>query len=329
MTDNTNFQLPKDITDKLSPFQKFWNKFIYGWDLNDIATGKLRLVIDTSHWIVVPSKFNEEMFVKKAKELGLVGIIYKISDANKSTGKMFVDDTAEFWFNLIQRLNNEHGMNVTNGGYHWLQQSVDPKVAFNYHHSWVKDHPSRLPFICDFEEPSITSATDFLWRLETWLGEADKYNPNNETSIIYTAMGYISTLKGMIGMDYSKKMSWMQAYTLWLARYSRYYPSKIWPWETDSWKMWQYSAGADWPYYKDGDGIDGLNWGLQAHGIDMNWVKSDYIADYLNIEIEENPADDDDDELIPSESLTEYKEKVLLGIDKAISDLNALKDSLK
>jgi len=273
---------------EINPFTKLWNKALYGWDLNHIVTGELKLMLDVSHWVVIPSQFDEQKFVEKAQALGLSGLIYKISDADKGNGRQFYDSTAEFWFNLIQKLKSEYGMNVVNGGYHWLQQSVDPKSAFDFHNTWVRDHPSRLPYICDFEEPSITSATDYLWRLQEWFKHADANNPSGEVSICYTGMGYVSKLKSMLGSAaYQSKMSWMSSYTLWLARYSRYSPdmTSLWPWNNKDWKIWQYSPHADWPYFKDEDNKDGLNWGLQAHGIDMNWAKREYLDYYLGLNV--------------------------------------------
>jgi len=264
----------------MSFWQKIWNKVLYGWDLNCI-NNDLFLMIDVSHWIVKPSMFIEEKFAQMVEQLDLKGIIFKISDANKSTGQLFVDSTATFWYELAVKYN------LLRGGYHWLQASVDPTVAYKYYNGWIKDHPLNVPHIIDFEERSIKSASDILWRLEVMLDLC------GDDSIIYTSKGYILYLKNMLDRSvWTQKISHIAQYTLWLAWYSRYWPKEVWPWAKNAWQVWQYSAGADYPIYKDQDNKDGLNWGFQAHGLDMNWIKKDYYNMLISANINNNGLDD-------------------------------------
>lgn len=261
---------------EVSKWTNLWNKLRYGWDLNMINTD-LDLMIDVSHWIVIPSKFDEEKFSRKVEELDLKGIIFKVSDS--AGGKLFLDDTADFWYKLAQKYG------LLTAGYHWLQQDVDPTVAWKYYQAFMADHPGVLPSIVDFEEPSVTKATDYLWRLETFLKNA------GDDAIIYTGAWYVQKIKALLSRDdWDRKLYWIRNYTLWLARYSRYYPSNLWPWDDTDWQVWQYSPAADFPFYVDGDGLDGLEWGFQAHGLDMNWAKKSYLQPYYEMESPDQPA---------------------------------------
>lgn len=253
----------------VSKWASAWNRVLYGWDLNLINTD-LDFMLDVSHWIVKPDLFNEEKFVRKMQQLDLKGIIFKVSDSDGS-GKMFTDATADFWYKLARK------HNLLTAGYHWLQPNVDPTVAWKYYQAFMADHPGVLPSIVDFEEPSVTKATDYLWRLETFLKCA------GPDAIIYTAMGYVLKMKNLLPReDWNKKLYWISSYTLWLARYSRFWPKDLWPWDDDAWKIWQYSAAADFPYYVDNDGLDGTEWGFQAKGLDMNWAKKSYLQPYID-----------------------------------------------
>jgi hypothetical protein len=260
-----------------------WNKTIYGWDLNRIKEGgDLEYIIDVSHWSTQRDQFNKEKFAKYIEEKRIVGLIFKLSDANATTGLKYYDDLAEFWYGIAQEFN------LLTSGYHWLQASVDPIVAYNFYNNWIKDHPFTLPKIVDFEEPSITNYTDYLWRLQTFLGKS------GNDSMIYTAKWYLDRIMVALGASaFKQKTSWMSAYSLWWAAYSRYFPTKtvsnLYPW-TD-FQGWQYSATADYPYYKDEDEFDGKEMGGTSSGLDMNLFKKEFLDKYRNIVVEEPIVD--------------------------------------
>ena len=272
----------------ISTFLNLWNKLKYGWDLNRIKEGgDLEYLIDVSHWSTGKDQFNKEKFAKYIKEKRIVGLIFKLSDANAVTGKLYYDDLAEFWYGIAQEFN------LLTSGYHWLQASVDPTVAYNFYYNWIKDHPFTLPKKVDFEEPSITSYTDYLWRLQIFLGLS-----GNET-MIYTAKWYMDRIKVALGsLAFEQKTSWMSAYPLWVASYSRYFPTKtvsdLYPW-TD-FQGWQYSATADYPYYYDEDKFDGTEMGGTSKGLDMNLFKKEFLDKYRNVVVnlpeEDVPIDD-------------------------------------
>ena len=263
-----------------------WNKLIYGWNLTQV--GDILLIIpDTSHWSInqPPEKyFNEEKFAQQVKEKKVKAIIYKGTDANKNTGYLFTDDTAKFWWKIGEKFK------LLRGCYHWLQYSVDPKVSFAYHNNFEKEYPTEFPYILDFEEPSVTNFSDYLWRARVWLGLANE-ELGDDVSIVYSGIGYLNKVRGgLLANKLEAQMGWLRENYLWLAFYSRYSPEKymqmynknIFPWQPSDWIMWQYSFGADYPYYVDGDAENGTQWGITSKGLDMSYVKITWLQKYLD-----------------------------------------------
>jgi hypothetical protein len=279
----------------ISTLLNLWNKTIYGWDLNRINEGgDLEYLIDVSHWSTQKDQFNKEKFAKYIEEKRIVGLIFKLADANATTGKMYYDDLAEFWYDIAQEYN------LLTSGYHWLQASVDPTVAYNVYNDWIKDHPFTLPKIVDFEEPSITNYTDYLWRLQTFTSLS-----GNET-MIYTAKWYLDRIKIALGTSaFKQKTTWMSAYSLWWASYSRYFPtqtiSNLYPWI--DFQGWQYSATADWPYYKDEDEFDGKEMGGTSSGLDMNLFKKEFLDKYRNVVVEDE--NNETEEILDNDDVVE------------------------
>lgn len=267
---------------QLSTWSKLFNQTIYGWNLN-LINSDYSLVIDVSHWEYDKAKFDKEKFKAKALAMNLRALIFKLSDTTQA-GFQFYDSSAEFWYNLA----NECGLLTS--GYHWLQPSIDPTVAYRFYEKWIKDHPFTLPQIVDFEEPSARlKPTDYLWRLQTFLGLS---GPN---SIVYTSPGYISDLRAN-GANASR-LGFAANYALWVATYSRYKPCNFAPW-TD-WVMWQYSDAGDFPIYRDGDAENGLAWGMPGAGLDMSWAKNSYLDQFKNSSsVEEIPP------VVPAETTT-------------------------
>ncbi len=264
-----------------------WNELIYGWKLNQIGE-TLFVAPDVSHWSidVVNQKIDENKFKKQIDEKGVKAIIYKGTDANKTTGNPFVDVTAKFWWNIGGKFN------LLRGCYHWLQYSIDPTVAFEYYFNFIKEYPTELPAIMDFEEPSVTNGSDYLWRAKTWLGLAEQMM--SKKPVIYTAPWFINKIKELVPQkDWESKIGWLRNYPLWVASYSRYWPKSLYPW--GDFVGWQYSDAADFPYYKDDDTYDGLDWGIQSKGLDMNLFKIEWLNKYSENIIEEPPNNNEDE----------------------------------
>jgi len=282
----------------ISPWVNTWNKIQYGWDLREIGN-TLILVLDLNHWLVnkETKKFDEVLFAEKVEEMGVKAIIFKVSDANRDTGYQFIDWTADKWYKLTRKLG------IIAGGYHWLQCSVDPKTAWNFYKSWMDDHPCELPFILDFEETQMPSATDIIWRAREWFGHANA--ARDDQAICYTGLGYIDTVRGKLGQQ-GKSSAQIKdlllpfaQQPLWLALYSRYWPDlfvrkymkyriidgqELWPWTNDQMIGWQYTGKADFPYWADGDNLNAQAWGFDSKGLDINYFQSDWLTPYLQDE---------------------------------------------
>jgi len=266
-----------------------WNKLFYGWDLNQIGD-TLLIQPDVSHWSMrYPPEdyFNEEKFAKQIEEKEVKSIVYKGTDSNKTTGRLFTDRTAKFWWRVGEKFK------LLRGSYHWLQYSIDPKVAFEYHNELEKEYPTELPYLLDFEEPSVTNYSDYLWRARVWLDLANA-ELGDDVSLIYTAIGYLQKVRAAIPrIKLEDKMGWMRENNLWLALYSRRSPAHylkwarlgedgMFPWKPDDWVKHQYSFAADFPYYVDKDNLDGREWGISSLGLDMNYVKRSWLQRYLD-----------------------------------------------
>ena len=203
---------------------------------------------DTSHW--TGSINFDTMYNAGAKFW-----ITKATDANKYTGIQFEDSK----FMEFSRAAFQHDKILT-GCYHWLQLSVDPKVAADYYLERYKRFYFDFPPILDFEEHRVIDTlrfSDYAWRAQVWLDHVAQ--KTGRKPIIYTAKWF---------MDYFKieHVSWMSEYPLWVADYTWTsntlgYPTRMpKPWTKQT--VWQFSA--------DGN-KRGAGFGTGAVDIDLNW----------------------------------------------------------
>jgi hypothetical protein len=304
----------------ISLWQKTWNKIIYGWDLNDIGTS-LMVVPDVSHWSInADLKIDEAKFEQQINEKKVKAIVYKGTDFNRSTKKMFRDSTAPFWWKLAKKYG------LLTGSYHWLQGAVDPTVAFEFHEDFISEYPTDFHYIVDFEEPSITDYSDYIWRLEVWTALAEDRLVDDKP-IIYTGAWYLDRIRLALGSsNYNKKMSKFSDYPAWFALYSRYFPKRycqiiskkesFYPWDSNDWVMWQYSDAADFPYYKDDDKYNGQQWGIPSKGLDMNFVKIDWLKKYLSNYCQDSPnvSNNEDDSNLEDVVPDKYVITATLGL---------------
>lgn len=271
-----------------------WNKLLYGWDL-DTINDSFWFVPDLNHWLVNepknnPPNFIEEKFAQQVEAKKVKAIIFKVSDANNKTGQLFFDPSAELWYRLANKYK------LGSGGFHWLQPSVDPKVAWNFYYGWMRDHPCTMPYILDFEEKKIQSATDIVWRATQWFSHANAAWGSAD-NLCYTGMGYIDFLKGMLieaGKNWVNVLSPLAQQPLWLAMYTRYWPKifvqkymkyriydgkELWPWS--GFEAWQYSPNADYEVFLDEDNENAQAWGFESKGLDMNYFNAGWLSKYL------------------------------------------------
>lgn len=216
------------------------------------------LGVDTSHW---SGKIN----FPKMYQAGARFWITKATDANRTTGLQFEDSEFDNYCKAAFDLGE-----LLTGCYHWLQYSVDPKVAAQFYLERYTRYKFDFPPILDFEEPSVRDTgrfSDYAWRASEWCKEVERVT--GRKPIIYTARWFTSYFQ-------TSHLSWMQDYPLWVASYPYIWtslskpvmPGGIW----DDWTIWQYSA--------DTNGR-GAEFGVQAKSVDLNWYQGSY-ADLLH-----------------------------------------------
>lgn len=297
-----------------------FNSLLYGWDPGAEIGKSLFLVLDLNHWL---GNVNADMFAMMAEKHNLKGVIVKVSDAERDTGKPFIDSRADQFYRMARDLS------LGVGGYHWLQASIDPKVAWNYYYSWVKDHPLQIPYILDFEEKQMPSATDMLWRAQTWFDLANAVW--NGRTMCYTGLGYMQKIKDALireGKDWVSKIEWMGKQPLWLAMYSRYWPEvlvrrsmrwyiyqdqPLFPWKT--WAGWQYSDKADKKHWFDEDGLDAREWGFDSRNLDMNLFRADWFDE--NVKTDNQPEPEEPEQ---PPSITTYAIEQFTHIEQAAKE---------
>lgn len=230
---------------------------------------------DTSHWA---GKIDFDVMYNAGARFWYT----KATDANKYSGWQYEDSKLLEYSEAVF----EQGKLLA-GCYHWLQASIDPKIAAKFYLERYKRFPYHFPPIMDFEETEIIKTgkfSDYAWRGQVFLGEVG--NATGRTPMIYTAKWY---------MDYFKEnyVSWMKDYpgiiadyTCWSNKFKYLWCKeprrKPYPW-LDNWSMWQFSA--------DGNGR-GREFGVSAGDIDLNyWHKdmNDLLA-FLGLDSQPEPS---------------------------------------
>jgi lysozyme len=208
--------------------------------------------IDVSHWQndkSTPQKMN----FTKAKTAGAKFVFIKVSER----GGMDED----FFYNW--KTAKEAG--IPRGGYHFLRWDVSGLLQARIFCELLKEDPGELPPVCDFEAPikdgkypSNAMLAQFLEAVETILGKKP---------MIYTSPGYWNSY-GKNKTTGRFDASWSY-YPLWVAHFTTAAAPQIpEPWKTSStWTFWQYSAVGD-----------GLKFGAESKGIDLNWFNGDQAA---------------------------------------------------
>ena len=223
------------------------NEFVVA---EEIEMTERTLGTDTSHWsgsINFDTMYNAgaKFWITKATDA------YKASPLQYEDSKFMEFSTAAF----------QHGKILT-GCYHWLQLSIDPKVAADYYLERYNRFFFDFPPILDFEERYVVDTgkfSDYAWRAQAWLEHVEK--KTGRLPIIYTAKWYTDHFK-------DSYLSWMKAYPLWVADYTwtsntigkpTYMPK---PWDKQT--MWQFSAD------KNGRGRE---FGVNADDICLDWFE--------------------------------------------------------
>ena len=221
---------------------------------------------DLSHWA-------GDVDFGKMYDAGARWTVIKASDANRDTGWQWEDVR----FDRNARQIFERGQLLA-GCYHWLQASLDPKVAADFYLERYRRFDFHFPPVLDFEEKSVFGkglANHYAWCAEVWLDYVHKQT--GRLPIVYTANWFTNQFD-------QSKLGWMRKYPLWVASYPWIWtpssrpvmPGKIW----DDWTFWQYSA--------DNNGR-GREFGVTASSIDLNWFKGTYTELLSWLQTEETP----------------------------------------
>ncbi len=238
---------------------------------------------DTSHWSGL-------IDFQKMFDAGAKWWITKATDANRTTGAQFEDSRFDGYVRDAEKTP------LLKGCYHWLQYSVDPKVAADFYLERYNRFKMDFPPVMDFEEPSVRDTgrfSDYAWRAQEWCKRA--WDQTGRQPIIYTARWFTNYFT-------DKMIGWMNDYPLWVASYpwvwtslSRPTMPAVW----DKWTMWQYSA--------DGNGR-GAEFGVQARSIDLNWYQGSYadLLHWLKVDEPEPPE-------LTLEERVERLEKAVFG----------------
>ena len=195
------------------------------------------------------------MNFEKAKAAGAKFVFIKVSER----GGMDED----FFYNW----KTAKTAGILRGGYHFLRWDISGLLQARIFCDLLKDDPGELPPVCDFEAPpkdgkfpSNAMLAQFLEAVESILGKKP---------MIYTSPGFWNSY-GKNKSTGRFDASWSY-YPLWIAHYtSASAPIIPEPWKTlalstaegaqKPWSFWQYSATGD-----------GLKFGAESKGIDLNW----------------------------------------------------------
>lgn len=136
------------------------------------------------------------------------------------------------------------------GAYHYLDNSATGEKQGEFFCGLIEKDPGELPPVLDYEyrtaPPGLASANQ-------WLNEV--YWTLDISPILYTSPYYWKEYGGA-------QVGWTQ-YPLWIANYEVSSPTVPAPW-TD-WTFWQWT-----------DKGDGIRYGAESHGLDMNWYNGSW-----------------------------------------------------
>ena len=212
-----------------------WNEFVVAGEEEMTMT----LGIDVSRWQDNNSTAQQMDFTKAvAKGAKFVFI--------KSSQRLWTDE------DILYNWKTAKAAGLLRGAYHFLDWDVSPKEQAQYAWSIIESVPGELPPVIDFEywNPPPPNAYDILWN---YLVEMERLS--GKKPIIYTGAFFWDA--------HGTDADVWKNYPLWLASYStqeymEYNLDRLTPW--DKWTFWQWS-----------DKGDGLAFGAESLGLDMNY----------------------------------------------------------
>lgn len=182
---------------------------------------------------------------------------------------VFIKSSQRLWTDedILYNWKTSKAAGLLRGAYHFLDWDVSPREQAKYAWSIIEHDPGELPPVIDFEywNPPPPKAYDILWN---YVVEMEKLS--GKKPIIYTGAFFWD--------KYGTDAEVWKNYPLWIASYtSQDYMEanikKLTPW--DKWTFWQYT-----------DKGDGLAFGAESLGLDMNWFNGslDELKAFAGIE---------------------------------------------
>jgi lysozyme len=209
--------------------------------------------IDVSHWQDDKSTPQRMDFVK-AKAAGANFVFIKVSERGGMDQDFFIN-----W-------KNAKLAGIPRGGYHFLRWDVSGLLQARIFCELLKEDPGELPPVADFEAPFLDGKYPSNALLAQFLEAVESIT--GKKPMIYTSPGFWNSYgKNKITGRFDASWSY---YPLWIAHYTNApAPQLLEPWKSDnkSWTFWQYSAVGD-----------GLKFGAESKGIDLNWFNGDEDA---------------------------------------------------
>ena len=242
-----------------------WNEFVVAGEEEMTMT----LGIDVSRWQDNNSTAQQMDFTKAVARGAKFVFI-------KSSQRLWTDE------DILYNWKTSKAAGLLRGAYHFLDWDVSPKEQAQYAWSIIESDPGELPPVIDFEywNPPPPNAYDILWN---YLVEMERLS--GKKPIIYTGAFFWD--------KYGTDADVWTNYPLWIASYtSQDYMEnnvdKLTPW--DKWHFWQYT-----------DKGDGLAFGAESLGLDMNWFNGslDELKAFAGIVTTPQPEPPTNDVILP------------------------------
>lgn len=211
----------------------------------------MQLGIDVSHWQDDKSTA-QKMDFKKAAQKGAKFVFIKVSERGK------IDRDFEYNWEAAK------DAGLLRGGYHFLRWDLSGLLQARIFSEILMDDPGELPPVADFEAPRLGSKYPSNALLLQFLEEVE--SKLDRKPMIYTSPGYWAIHgRNKYTKQFDSKWSY---YDLWVAHYVNNFqagvskPKELEPWKSagKSWTFWQYTATGD-----------GLAYGAESKGLDLNW----------------------------------------------------------
>ncbi|MDP2966317.1 MAG: glycoside hydrolase family 25 protein [Pelolinea sp.] len=251
--------------------------------------------IDVSHWQDDKST-PQKMDFTKAVKMGAKFVFIKVSERGG------IDRDFEYNWKAAK------DAGLLRGGYHLLRWDLSGLLQARIFCDILGNDLGELPPVADFEAPNQGSLYPSNSLLEQFLVEVETIT--DKKPMLYTSPGYW----GIHGRNKYTKMfdaKWAY-YNLWVAHYMRVYtpgvskPDELEPWKSNKkpWTFWQYTNVGD-----------GIAYGAESKGIDLNWFNGSWEELKIFAGINDNNPPAPNPNPTPKPDIADLKSRVNKAID--------------